>query len=100
MASKFESKALKIKVANIICDAPARAFVAQIKTHNACHGCGKCTDERFTCNDDKRRQDFVAENKPLRTTLSHLEIDYVKIITLVYLNLKISNILIWLLIYR
>ena len=31
------------KVSNIICDAPARAFVKAVKGHNAYHGCDKCT---------------------------------------------------------
>ncbi|XP_046386969.1 uncharacterized protein LOC124156450 isoform X1 [Ischnura elegans] len=34
---------LEIKVTGYICDAPARAFVKQIKSHNGYFGCGKCT---------------------------------------------------------
>ena len=39
----FREKMFIFKVSNIICDAPARAFVKAVKGHNAYHGCDKCT---------------------------------------------------------
>jgi hypothetical protein len=38
----FRGKALTIKICNIVCDAPARAFVKAIKGHTAYHGCDRC----------------------------------------------------------
>ena len=39
----FREKMFIFKVSNIICDAPARAFVKAVKGYNAYHGCDKCT---------------------------------------------------------
>ncbi|KAL2087968.1 hypothetical protein ACEWY4_016796 [Coilia grayii] len=38
----FRGKSLKVMVCSFICDAPARAFVKQIKSHNGYSGCDKC----------------------------------------------------------
>lgn len=38
-------KVAEIKLKSIICDAPARAFVFQIKGHSSYYGCPKCTAE-------------------------------------------------------
>lgn len=36
---------LSVKIANFVCDAPARSFVKNIKSHNGYRGCEKCTHE-------------------------------------------------------
>ena len=38
----FRGKPLKVMVCSFICDAPARAFVKQMKSHNGYSGCDKC----------------------------------------------------------
>ena len=38
-------KRYNVKIKGIICDAPARAFVACTKNHSRYFGCGKCTQE-------------------------------------------------------
>jgi hypothetical protein len=34
-----------VKISNFICDAPARSFVKQCKSHNSYHGCERCIEE-------------------------------------------------------
>lgn len=36
-------KILNVSVRAVICDAPARAFIAGTPSHASCHGCMKCT---------------------------------------------------------
>jgi len=38
-------KRFKVKIHSIICDAPARAFICNIKGHTGYFGCGKCVQE-------------------------------------------------------
>lgn len=42
---KFNGKRIAIKIHSFICDAPARAFILNIKGHTGYFGCGKCTQE-------------------------------------------------------
>lgn len=42
---KINNKIFKFKVAQIVCDAPAKAFILNVKGHNAYHGCNSCTVE-------------------------------------------------------
>ncbi|XDV25602.1 hypothetical protein PO909_029493 [Leuciscus waleckii] len=61
----FEGKTLTLKLDTVICDTPARAFVKHTKSHNAYHGCDKCTNPgrhvrsrmRFPCKDYALRTD-------------------------------------------
>ncbi|KAK5650741.1 hypothetical protein RI129_001770 [Pyrocoelia pectoralis] len=39
---EYDNKQFRVKVLNLICDAPAKAFVLCVKGHNASHGCNKC----------------------------------------------------------
>lgn len=39
---QYENKILKINVGNFICDAPARAFILNIKSHSGFFSCHKC----------------------------------------------------------
>ncbi|XP_050513733.1 uncharacterized protein LOC126889458 [Diabrotica virgifera virgifera] len=41
----FKDKEYRIHVHSFICDAPARAFIKCIKSHNGYSGCDKCTEE-------------------------------------------------------
>lgn len=38
----FVGRVLKVAISSFICDAPARAFIKQIKCHNGYSGCDKC----------------------------------------------------------
>ncbi|KAL2102395.1 hypothetical protein ACEWY4_001563 [Coilia grayii] len=39
----FGGRVLRVAISSFICDAPARAFVKQIKSHNGYSGCDKCS---------------------------------------------------------
>jgi hypothetical protein len=61
---------IKIIIDCIICDAPARAFIAQIKGHMGRYGCGKCEQEgthdrgmSFPETDAKMRTDEDFKNR-------------------------------------
>lgn len=41
----FNGKQFSVQIGPFICDAPARAFVKCIKSHNGYHGCDKCVEE-------------------------------------------------------
>ena len=38
-----QNKIVQVKITCFVCDAPARAFVKQTKSHNAYYGCERCT---------------------------------------------------------
>ncbi|XP_046395285.1 uncharacterized protein LOC124162718 [Ischnura elegans] len=60
----FNGTTYSVHIDAYVCDAPARAFAAQIKGHNAYFGCGKCTVEgTFIQN----RVVFDEVNSPKRT---------------------------------
>jgi hypothetical protein len=44
------NKVLKFKITQIVCDAPAKAFVLNVKGHNAYHGCNSCTVKGYFIN--------------------------------------------------
>ncbi|CAH0554577.1 unnamed protein product [Brassicogethes aeneus] len=58
------NKNLAVQVVNIICDAPAKAYLLNVKAHNGYHGCNYCTDEGDFIN---RRMVFLQRNADLRT---------------------------------
>ncbi|KYM94366.1 hypothetical protein ALC62_15008, partial [Cyphomyrmex costatus] len=59
-------KHIQCSINSIICDAPAKAFVLQIKGHTGYSSCTKCTTEGdFRCN----KVCFPQINAPLRTDL-------------------------------
>ena len=62
-------KVVKLKTSCFICDAPARAFIKQVKGHNAYHGCERCT-QKGQWND---KVTFSLVNAPLRTDESFNE---------------------------
>jgi hypothetical protein len=59
----IESITTRIVIDCIICDAPARAFIAQIKGHTGKFGCGKCIQEGVH---DQRRMSFPETQSQLR----------------------------------
>lgn len=65
-------KCVDIKISNFVCDASARAFVKNIKAHNAYHGCEKCTQEGTWA---ENRMTFPEVDSPLRTDMSFINKD-------------------------
>ncbi|XP_025409855.1 uncharacterized protein LOC112683173, partial [Sipha flava] len=52
-----------IPIAHIVCDAPAKAFLLNVKPHNAYHGCNACIDEGVF----NKTMTFLTTNSPMRT---------------------------------
>jgi len=52
-----------IKIAHIVCHAPAKAFLLNVKPHNAYHGCNACIDEGVF----NKTMTFLTTNSPMRT---------------------------------
>jgi len=55
---------LKVHISNIVCDAPAKAFLLNVKGHNAYFGCTSCTEEGTYL---KNRVVFLGINSLLRS---------------------------------
>ena len=49
---QLDGRQISLKLRCIVCDAPARAFVKDIKNHNAYHGCERCTQKGFFARKD------------------------------------------------
>lgn len=58
--------ALRFSLSCIICDAPARAFVKQIKSHNGYYGCDKCTQRGQWMG----KMTFPLTDSPTRTDIA------------------------------
>lgn len=46
----FKDRFLSVAISAFVCDAPARAFVKNVKSHNAYHGCERCVQEGVWTN--------------------------------------------------
>ena len=55
-----------MEIAHIVCDAPAKAFLLKVKSHNAYHGCNTCIDEGVF----NKTMTFLTTNSPMRTNNS------------------------------
>jgi len=66
----INGKILKFKIVQIVCDAPAKAFILNVKGHNAYHGCNSCTVEGDFINN---RMAYLDMDAPLRNNLSFRE---------------------------
>jgi hypothetical protein len=60
----LEQGTVKVKLHSLICDAPARSYILNVKGHTGYFGCGKCTQEGSS---HKRRVVFSASRGNLRT---------------------------------
>jgi len=60
----INNKIFKFEVSQIVCDAPAKSFVLNVKNFNAYHGCNSCVVEGTFLNN---RMAFLDINAPLRT---------------------------------
>lgn len=62
---------MKFEMSNIVCDAPAKSFILNAKSHNAYFWCTSCIEEStYVCN----RVVFSGIDSPLRTDFFHFEI--------------------------
>lgn len=59
-----DGRIIPVQIGAFCCDAPARAFVKNIKSHNGYSGCDRCSDRGVYCN---RRMLFLKLDAPLRT---------------------------------
>lgn len=55
---------MTIDISNIVCDAPAKSFLLQVKCYNAYFGCSSCIEEGDYL---QNRVCFLGTNAPLRT---------------------------------
>lgn len=99
----YKNKEYEITLSKIICDAPAKAFILGIKSHNAYYGCTKCNVEgnylynrmSFAELNSSRRTDVEFRNGAyeiqdfylVNTPLTDLSIDIISTITLDYMHL-------------
>jgi len=60
----YNSDIVDVSIDCFICDAPAKAYIKQIKGHNAYYGCDKCKQEGKYI---KNRMTFPNTENPLRT---------------------------------
>jgi len=63
----INSTIFKFELVQVVCDAPAKAFVLNVKGHNAYHGCNSCTVEGDFIHN---RMAYLDMNSPLRTDQS------------------------------
>ena len=63
----YDDHTVEVELQSFICDAPARAFISQIKGHTGFYGCGKCTIRGETY---LQRVIFNGSADPLRTNSS------------------------------
>ena len=63
-------KQLIVQVSSFVCDAPARAFVKNVKSHNGYSGCDKCDQEGVWRN---HKMTFPETNVRLRTDSSYCD---------------------------
>lgn len=64
---EINEKILRFKISQVICDAPAKSFILNVKNHNAYHGCNSCIVEGTYIN---HRMSYLDMDSPLRTDQS------------------------------
>jgi len=57
-------KLLHVEISNIVCDAPAKSFLLNVKSHNAYFGCTSCVEEGTYL---QNRVSFLGTESKLRT---------------------------------
>ncbi|CAM4487369.1 unnamed protein product [Leuciscus chuanchicus] len=64
---EFEGVRLTLHLSSMVCDAPARAFLKNVKGHTGYHGCEKCTEDGVYL---ENRMTFPRSDLPRRTNES------------------------------
>lgn len=97
----FSGKKYAFRVSCIVADAPARAFLKCIKSHNSLYGCEKCTQEgtyigrttwQYTSNLNLRNDDYFhnqqyEDHQISKTILTEIKIGLVTQVPLDYMHL-------------
>ncbi|CAG9763551.1 unnamed protein product [Ceutorhynchus assimilis] len=58
---KYKNKDIQVRITKVLCDAPAKAFILNIKSHNAYFGCTKCSTEGSFVNNRMTYEGFKAK---------------------------------------
>jgi len=66
----INGKVFQLKISQVVCDAPAKAFILNVKGHNAYHSCNSCIVEGSFINN---RMSYLDINCALRTNESFRE---------------------------
>ena len=66
-----DNKVYAVAVSSVICDAPARAFLKQIKGHSGYSGCDKCTQPGMY----NSKMTFPEDDAPIRTNVAFDEME-------------------------
>ncbi|XP_008188018.1 uncharacterized protein LOC103310686 [Acyrthosiphon pisum] len=66
----INEKTFQLKISQVVCDAPAKAFILNVKGHNAYHSCNSCIVEGSFINN---RMSYLDINCTLRTNESFRE---------------------------
>ncbi|XP_050060044.1 uncharacterized protein LOC126551233 [Aphis gossypii] len=64
----IQDKLMKFEISQVVCDAPAKSFILNVKGHNAYHGCNSCIVEGTYI--DNKRMAYLDLNAPLRSNQS------------------------------
>ncbi|XP_064482978.1 uncharacterized protein LOC135395818 [Ornithodoros turicata] len=102
----IDGRIIQAKLAGLICDAPAKAYVFGVKGHNAYYGCTKCTTEGTYQNgrvcypeldaalmtDEGFRNQLHEDHHINETILKDLPIDLVKIVPEEYMHLVLLGV--------
>lgn len=69
---QYAGRIIQVRIAALVCDAPARCLVTSVATHNAYFGCHKCTTEgvwirNTVLSNHGGRVTYPEVNAPLRT---------------------------------
>ncbi|CAI6369321.1 unnamed protein product [Macrosiphum euphorbiae] len=64
----IKNKLITFEISQVVCDAPAKSFILNVKGHNAYHGCNSCIVEGTYI--DNKRMAYLDLNAPLRSNQS------------------------------
>lgn len=64
---RIKNKVFNFDISQIVCDSPAKAFILNVKQHNAYHSCNSCVEEGTFLNN---RMSYSGINSELRTNES------------------------------
>jgi len=67
---RINEKTFQLKISQVVCDSPAKAFILNVKGHNAYHSCNSCIVEGSFINN---RMSYLDINCTLRTNESFRE---------------------------
>jgi len=72
---KIKNKVFRFDNSQVVCDSPAKAFILNVKQHNAYHSCNSCVEEGTFLNN---RMSYSGINSKLR--MNHFVVKRMKTI--------------------